>query len=243
MNNLETILISYGLDSKEAKLYLAVLELGSETVLPISKLAGIQRSYCYDILDSLISKGLVTYQEKNGRRRYVAEPPEKLARLLKHRLEDVEQALPELKSIQNKSGIKPIIRFYEGADGIMTIYEEILLADSMIAIASPDAIYQALGSRFSRFTEKALAKSISSRELIVRGIQTPKTYLDKFRAPIQQARFLPEGVLLETDIVIFGDKLALISYGKNLHAVLIEDSKIVETHKQLFELLWAAAQN
>lgn len=236
-NELTPLLIRLGLEERESKIYLALLELGESTVLPIARLSGIQRTYCYDILASLQEQGLVSHLEKNGRRRYVAEPPETLERLIKSRLTDLQEALPELKSLHNRAPGKPRVRYYEGRDGLITIYEELLQTDSLDAIASPRHIEATLGDYFTRYATAQLARSIPIRELYASD-GAGADYLGLFKPPIHEARALPTGIRLQTDLVLYDNKLALISYGEQLHAVVIEDSAIVSTHRMMFEILW-----
>ena len=59
-NNLELELQHIGLNEREAKVYLAALELGPSPVQKIAQRAGIPRATVYLVLDDLRSKGFVT---------------------------------------------------------------------------------------------------------------------------------------------------------------------------------------
>ncbi|AKM82306.1 TPA: hypothetical protein DD449_04405 [Candidatus Berkelbacteria bacterium] len=239
--DINSTLKDLGLDEKEINIYLATLELGESTVLPIAKKAGLKRTYCYDILSSLQQKGLVYYQEKNNRRRYIAEDPKKLEEIAKNRLRNLASILPELKSLYNRSASKPKVRFYEGKSGLIEVYEMFAKAKSFDAIASPNHITENLGDYFKSFADRVIMKKLKIRELVT-GDGQDIEYVKKYKKPFQEARILPQGVVLDTDIVIFEDNLALISYEKDVHAVLLQNSSIVKTHKVLFELLWSNAR-
>lgn len=244
MQNIQQVLIDSGLNELEANVYLAVLELGESTVLPIAKKAGVKRTYCYDILSSLANKGLVSYVQKNNRRRYQALDPKKMQILLKNRFENFQEVLPELSSLYKTSG-KPKVSFYEGKNGIISIYEQLWNVNKADAIASPHHIEKYLGDWWKNFSTKILlSKKLAIRELIPFG-STKVYYHSFFKKPYHELRFLPKvpkGIKLTTDLMLFKNKLALISYGANLHAVVIEDSSIVDTQKALFEIIWQAAQ-
>jgi len=232
------ILAQIGLDKLETDVYLATLELGESTVLPIAKKAGIKRTYCYDILAELQQKNLVTYFEKNGRRRYIAEDPARISQMMLERLKEFNALLPELKSIQNSSTVKPKIRFYEGKEGVISVYENFFLnAKEIFALASPNHIYKYIGDYFGEYSAKILAKKVKVRELVTPD-GASASYLASFQKPFQEARVLPKSVKLSTDMVIFDNKLAMISYANEIHAVVIESSSIVEAQKTLFELIW-----
>ena len=59
-NDYLNLLSSIGLQQKEAKVYLALLELEQGTVSKIAKLSGLKRPTIYLILDDLIKNGYVT---------------------------------------------------------------------------------------------------------------------------------------------------------------------------------------
>lgn len=241
MQNIQQILIETGLNELEANVYLAVLELGESTVLPIAKKAGVKRTYCYDILSSLANKGLVSYVQKNNRRRYQALDPKKMRVLLKSRFENFQEALPQLASLYKTSG-KPKVSFYEGKNGIISIYEQLRNTNKVDSISSPAHIESSLGDWWKNFSTKILlAKKLTIRELIPFG-NTKAYYHSFFKKPYHQLRFIPKGINLTTDMMLFENKLALISYGANLHAVVIEDSSIVDTQRALFEIIWKAAR-
>jgi HTH-type transcriptional regulator, sugar sensing transcriptional regulator len=236
MDQLISVLSQLGLDEKQAKIYLAVLELGGSTVLPISKKSKVKRTYCYDILSSLVEKGLVSFIIKNNRRRYFAEDPKKIGDDLKNKLHSFETVLPELESLHNINPNKPRVRFYEGLAGIMSVYELALGTDHLDAISSPTVIDKYLGESYLKsYSQRLMKPKFTIRELIT---DKPGYYHQFYVKPQHQYRFLPQGLRLKTDMFILDNKLALISYGENLHAVVIEDSSIVDTHKALFEIIW-----
>ncbi|MEI8060990.1 MAG: helix-turn-helix domain-containing protein [Candidatus Berkelbacteria bacterium] len=240
METLE-ILKSIGLNDNESKVYLAVLELGASTVLPISKKSGIKRTYCYDILESLLKKGFVSHFSKNGRRRYLAADPKQIEALLENKLNRFSEALPQLRSIYNSSPEKPTIRFFEGKE-IKNIYEMLPSAKYIDSIASPEYIYQYLGNYFDEIVKLIAKKKVAVREIVPEK-NKDAGYIKNFQKPDEELRFLPKEVQLSTDIIIFDDKVALISFAKKVHAVLIESSSIVETQRYMFDLIWQMAKS
>ena len=56
----------FGLSEKEAKIYLALLELGTATVSDIAEKAEINRSNTYVLLNSIAERDLVSISERNG---------------------------------------------------------------------------------------------------------------------------------------------------------------------------------
>jgi HTH-type transcriptional regulator, sugar sensing transcriptional regulator len=237
----EETLQQLGLEPKESQLYLALLELGESTVLPIAKKANIKRTYCYDLLASLTKKGLVSYIEKNGRRRYSAEDPKRLEQILKNRLEQLRDILPELRSLYNQATNRPRVRFYEGSELAYLIANELARVKAYDAISSPDELKRVVGPALTELAIRASEKHIKVRELYTRTSESIP-WQEYYRLPEQEIRFLPANVKLTTDFVMYEDTLVLLSYEREGHGIVIEDSNIVAAHKALFEVLWESCK-
>ncbi len=76
---------SIGLTNGEARVYIALLSLGTSTVSPIVKLSGISSSKVYFILNRLAVKGLVSMSIKEKNRIYSATEPERILDYLEER--------------------------------------------------------------------------------------------------------------------------------------------------------------
>ena len=75
----------------------------------------------YDILKSLIALGIVSYYNKESKQYFMAEPPKKLLSAIDQKKEDLDevrdhitQSLPLIKTLFEKQGGKPVVKFYEG---------------------------------------------------------------------------------------------------------------------------------
>lgn len=99
-----TELSSLGLTTYEARAYLALVRLHASTASDVARLASLPRQRIYDVLDSLIDKGLAA--TRPGRvARYAATPPERgLERLLARRREQL------LASQQAASALLDVLR-------------------------------------------------------------------------------------------------------------------------------------
>lgn len=71
-----------GLSEKEAKVYVAMLELGPAPILEITLKAGINRPTVYVQIESLKKRGLVSTQLKGKKHLFIAEDPHQLSTLL-----------------------------------------------------------------------------------------------------------------------------------------------------------------
>lgn len=237
--DLERVLRIFDLRGNRAAVYLACLDLGSSTVTPIAKKAGVIRTTTYDILEDLQIRGLIIYNEINHRRYYQVADPRRLKGILTGQLKEVEAALPELISMYKPSKEKPATKMYDGAD-ISRIYDELLAASYIYAYGSLEKIGK-FYPEFPKFAKKALKRSVRIRELTERN-PVAEALQKLYIPPRHEMRFMPAGMKFETDNLIYGDKVAMISYGETVHGVVIESEAIVATQKQLFEYLWKLSE-
>jgi len=79
---LEKDLQQIGLSEKEAKVYLASLELGPSTAQTIAAKATVNRPTTYVMIESLIKRGLMSSFQKGKKRFFVAGKPTQLLYLL-----------------------------------------------------------------------------------------------------------------------------------------------------------------
>ena len=129
----------FGLTQREALAYLALLSFGSASAKDVATESNLNRSSTYVLHESLVKKGFASISVKDSNRLYISSPPERLvqaleddAKIAAERLGEAQSILPELKSIFSGVGPKPKVTFYEGAQGIETVYEDTLASSETI---------------------------------------------------------------------------------------------------------------
>jgi HTH-type transcriptional regulator, sugar sensing transcriptional regulator len=240
-------LINIGLSEKESAVYLALLELGSDTVQNIAKKANVNRATTYVILDSLSKKGIVSTVEKEKKTFYQAESPEELMRLIRIQEAEVKSSeralqklLPELKGMYNLAENKPVVRFYEGKEGVKSMADEFLrTSDKEIAmIYSRDHVEKTFsGDESNAMRDQRLKKGKS-----VKSIYTyKKGKLDATKGS-ERLRIPESQFPISSDIAISGDKVRVASLGDIVSGIIIEDREIAKTLRSVFLLAWEAAK-
>ncbi|OGF22013.1 hypothetical protein A2Y83_02910 [Candidatus Falkowbacteria bacterium RBG_13_39_14] len=241
------ILENLGMTKDEVNLYLAGLELGEDSVQNLAKKADIKRPTAYKILDDLIDKG-VFYQTLKGKKRFFgAENPEKLQTALKQKEIELVKIMPELKSIYNLLEAKPKIKFYEGLNGAITVYE-----DTLASTRRDDVILTYTGiKKFFDFFPREYAQEYFKRR-VAKNLKVKMIAIDSevSREWERNAiRDLREIIIIEEnkfnffgDTEIYGNKVALISYKENFMAVVIESEEIANMQRFIFNLAWDKLQ-
>src|SRR3989338_10729175 len=184
-----------GMADKEAKVFLASLELGSSAVQEIAKKADINRATTYVIIEKLMKKGLMSSVEKGKKTYFQTEDPKRLLKLLeeqeeglKRKEEEFKKYLPELETLFNIAEEKPKVRFFEGKEGLITIREDYFKAKdkNVLGIFARD-------EERNIFTEKERTEAYLER--IKRKINFKMIYTDnqavKMKSEMTNARFIP----------------------------------------------------
>ena len=90
-------LTDLGLDAAEARVYAALFELGQSVVSPIASLAGVNRTTCYNVLESLVNKKMVNKTNYRGKRAYTIDDPTKIVANLEEQKKELEITLEKAK--------------------------------------------------------------------------------------------------------------------------------------------------
>jgi len=226
-----------GLTENEAKMYLALLELGPSNAGLISRKAGMHRRVVYDTAYMLIKKGLVGYILRNNVRLFQAVNPERLKEIIDERGKRIEEILPNMLALYGKTKEKEETNFYKGKNGLKTVFEDQLSENSEILILGANHLaYDMLQFYFHWFDKKRLEKKLKARIIFTKKEGVPKI-------PYTEIRFLPEKYSSPLAVNIYGEKVALILWSKtNPFAVVIKNKEMSDGYKKYFELLWKLAK-
>jgi len=240
------IIKQLGLSDNEAKVYLACLELGQATCQELAKKSGVKRTTVYLAIDGLKEKGLVAQSKKAQKTMFIAESPDSLLSFSQKKHEALKQSLPELKSIYNRGGgEKPKARFYEGKEGYLAVYENILKdkPKEVLAVVSYDDLCRHLDLDYEqKWIEQRVKLGIKLRWLDFRTKTTEKMQRQGKQA-LRDLRFLPRAFNFTASMFIYGNKVVLMSgKAKDFMAVVIENSELCQMFKQLFEMLWGSSR-
>lgn len=237
-----------GLSAKEESVYLALLNLGPASISDLTKQAGLNRTTGYDVVTALLRKGLVTQSARRGKKIFLAEPPDRLAvfadqesRKWCERVESARSLLPVLSSLYRTTEGRPVIRYFEGIEGIEQIYEDSLTAKDMIrAYSAVEEMKDLMGDYMERYYQRRTKKRIYIRAITKSG---------KFASHLKRVEksFYREVRLVPSDKFdftleryIYNDKVAYMSF-RDRFGVIIESKDIAKSEKYIYELAWQAA--
>lgn len=233
-----------GLNDKESRVYLALLELEDALVSEISDRTGINRSLLYSVLSDLAGKGLVTYIIKNNTRHYRAAEPEKMLSMLKDKEKALQSILPELVALHKPRAKKPIVEILEGKEGIKTIMNDVLrLRKEWFAFGVPGKGPEILGPGVHAFEKERQKTGISLSVLCVKtkdGLNRGKEFSQMKHTEV---RYMPEIYESPASNWIYGDRIAVIFWYKEFpFAIRIIDKNLAESYKNHFKAMWISSK-
>ncbi|MFA4937186.1 MAG: helix-turn-helix domain-containing protein [Patescibacteria group bacterium] len=238
IQDLQNILKTFGLSPKEAQVYLGLLELGSSAVQKIARKSELPRASVYDILDELAKKGLVSTFAQKGVKHYTAENPEKLFKLAQDRARLLESALPQLQALYQSPQDRPMVRLFYGKEGMKVILEEVLESKSeFLTFSSAEDLFIVLDDYFPEFVKRRVALKIPAR-VITRDSAKARERKQLGSKELRQVRLISAAYDFHGMKMIFGNKVALFTFYKDLIAVLIESEELAKIERAQFELVW-----
>jgi len=241
-------LVQLGLSDEEARVYLANLEIGGAPVSLIAKKAGIHRVSCYHTIENLIKKRLLSQYNKNGIKYYAPEPPDQIQKIAEEKVNVAKSLVPQLSSIINTYGFKPKIRFYEGKEGIKRVFTESLESKGeILRFSNLKILLDLFPELFEEITREKLKKKIKTRILSPNTLENTKV-LEK-HLPKNYDKNLIEVLLVnknqflfENEILIFGNKVGIVSLQKEeLLGLIVESPTFSRSMKAVFDLAWLGA--
>lgn len=241
----ERQLISLGLNQKETRVYLAVLELGEVLASSLARRTGIKRTTVYHILENLHQKGLVTFYEKKKARYFSPVDAGFLLKICQEKveraeaeLEEFSRILPQLKTISNFYQASPPVRFFDGKEGIKRIYQDILRTEkSCFVFSNQEELFRIFPDFSEFFTRKRIEKKMALLMIMpfAKNWRFQKEEKEKSLRACQSLTW--EKFPFQGEIWIYGHKVVIISFTE-IKAVLIEDQKIALMFRAIFDFCW-----
>lgn len=231
-----------GLTEKEAKVYLASLELGVAPISEISLKAKLNRVSTYDIMNRLIQKGFISTFMQKKVKMFAATDPDLLRDLYRQRYDQFKSVLPDLRRLHGKTP-HPRVRYYEGVEGVKRVYADTLTAKTeLLNYADSKSIRQ-----FWPNYDEEYVKERVKRKVYLRGIAPEDEHGKKVVAHNKEnhreIRLVPSSIYsFANEINIYDDRVSIISFGKDAPlGMIIESPEIADTQRAIFSMAWEFA--
>lgn len=230
-----------GLTQRQAKIYLALIELGSSSTGEIVKKSQVPSSKIYEVLEKLIEKGLVSKIIKNNRKLYQASEPESLLEMLDSKKSQLERIIPKLKEKKNSSKEESATLF-QGKEGLKNALRKVLRIlekDEEYLVYIPDSEKleeEYLKIFLNNLNLKRNEKGIKTK-LLVHESQKEKVKKD-YPQKIKNQKLKFTKSSFPSRLGIFKNHVLIISGDKEISSILINSKETYESYRKFFENLW-----
>jgi sugar-specific transcriptional regulator TrmB len=247
---LEQELQKLGLSDKEARVYLASLQMGKSVAQEIAQQAKVNRGTAYNIIESLMKKGLMSSFEQGKKTFFTAESPDRLLSLIKIQEEELKNKekefsrhLIDLRLMYGKADNKPKVKYFEGVEGLKALQDEYLKVKSkqIDNVLNLDNVFSIMPGVLNDYTPRRIEKGINSRFMYISKKEADQRFKSVDKQKLRESKHIPYNIFpFNADISIFDNKIALEAYSnKNqIIGVLIEDKEIADSFRAMFNFIW-----
>ncbi len=237
-------LYKIGFSEHEAKIYLALLEIGLTSVGNIIKKTALHRNIVYTTLDKLAIKKYVLESNKKNIKYYSVASINRIAKDKEREFELAQSIMPELEDLRKSENVG--VTIYEGMEGFQTAHIEAVRNmqknDTIfVSMAGGKIFYKSMGDELKTFDKiraekqnkiKILASKLRREELL--GLKTQK------RDDVV-IKFLQMNFLNPIGSSIYGQRTLLFVYTKSPIVISIESESVAKAHREYFKELWKTA--
>ncbi len=232
----EKVLEKMGFSPNEVKVYLVLNDNGSSKAGTVAKLAGMDRSSCYNALRSLQDKGVVSYVLIGKVKWFQADDPKQLLEYLRVQEEDIKEVLPALQERYKAVKVKGQVRLFKGIKGVKAVFQDIIrTGKDNCVFGNESQLEERIPDYQPQFVRQLKENNIFVKELVREGRGT-KTSNPK------ATRYVPKAIESPVVTNIYGDKIALIIWTDIPEAIIIENAAAAKAYRNYFEFMWENAK-
>lgn len=238
------MLEKFGLTQTEEKVYLALLKLGNSPAADIIKKTQLHRTTVYDVLERLISKGIVSYITQNKIKSYSSVNPSKFLDIASEDRKNAEekeklakQIIEEINLIKQEAKVKSLAQIFVGIQGQKTIMQDIIdEGKDFIEFASEGKFEDTLSTYTKQWASQREKKNIKAKLIFKKGTDAPVWKMNKIK-------FIKEEYQSPTATIIYGDKVAIFIHEEPLLIILIDSKQLAQSYRNYFKILWNIAED
>jgi len=234
------------LTPKEIKFFLACFKIGPASVNEVIKESKLERSTAYLLTEDLIAKGFIKEDLKSYKKTIFTIEPKDILRMvaakqrsLRKQEIELEENLPELQSMHQVSEIRPKAKVYEGNNGLLSVWKDILSAKGEVLLWTNQETENLFFNEtlHQKFIAERVNRKIPIRVLAVNN-KEGKLLIKSDGRCLRQTKLLPVSFKFSPETYIYDNKVAILDYNKDIIGVILESQPIAASQKAIFELNW-----
>jgi predicted transcriptional regulator len=249
------LFVSCGLSEKEALVYDVLLSAGACSGADLERHTGLKKN-TYALLASLAAKKLVTRHKTGARWLYRPAPPSVLAEIVDRTTRDLSQTkstlttmLPDLTSAYRVSVDKPVVRLYEGQEGLKEVFTDIYGPHGGDNVVWGCVDIERVDVEFPKHLQDTLIPLRLKNKWIAKSVFVDDEGGRALHA--DDAKQLRESALVDgadhpmpAEIDVYDDKITMISFERQeFVGLVIQNQAFADTLRSIFKLAFAKAKD
>lgn len=234
----------FGLNEKEARVYVALLpyrDIGSSKLI---RATGLHGQFVYDALEKLQEKGLARHVIQNGRKKFSAQSPNRLLSLIEEKRLAAQSITKEL---QNRFAGKHEQDFevYQGEEAFIAHQMDLLRRQpeghELVVFATQTEKYMFTMDKYGMsddYEKLRIEKKISVRYIGAEAQRTRLVDMDKNR-PLWTCRILPKQATGTMSLDIWANNITIITYSDPMLSFTLTSKEVANGYREFFEAVWA----
>lgn len=236
VSNMINTMMKLGLTLNESKVYLSIIDFGSSKAGKIAKAVSIERSSCYQSLNSLVNKGLVSYVQIGKIKFFQAASPKRFLERIKEQEEIANSIIPELCERHKYKKKEGEVWLFKGKKGVKSVLMDIISVGKMNRIFGGEGqLEERLPAFKNAFVKELKEKRIKIKELI-RNDREDELQFNR------EVKLFPSKVKSPVVTNIYGEKIAIIIWTDEPEAIIIDNKAAAASYRSIFDFMWENAK-
>lgn len=235
-----------GLTDNEVKIYVSILKSGKCTGTEIRRKTGIANSRVYAALDTLLQKGVITYEKRQKGKIYSALEPDVLKEVMKERIQKIEKIIPDLKRIQQKEKQETEIAIFEGFQGFRSALHKLVEScpngETIDIIGFSNQSYRNEKLAALLRDVNKISKKKNHKFRMILDNKENNFFEQRKKESWGEIKFMGRGFRSPAAIDIFQDHVFILLWEEIPYAFLIKNKNIADGFKAYFDFLWRMAR-
>ncbi len=237
-------LCQFWLTEKEAKIYIALLQLWTATAGTIARFTSEKRPTVYSVLWALQLRWYIEEIQTKNAKQYLAKPPHEILQKAKDKIGILELLVPMLQNLEGKIWKKPTIRYLEGIEGLGELFEDFLTSSiDMRVIYGTHNTHDSLHLPFAgKVRDMRVKKWLFSKRIVTHDNADPKIEKRDDKKYNRETLIVSDFPWeLKADINIYGPwKVSLHFFDEyqKPYTILIQSLPLFESLCTLFDYIW-----
>lgn len=230
------------LSPNEARVYLALFEIGQTSAGEIIQKTRLHRSVIYETLDKLLERKLITKLTKQHIAHFQALNPDRLLQNL-HRQENIAKDLVQDLKMLAKTN-QPEITIYEGMESYKRFWLESMErmpkgSTDYVAGSIGTPWYEIMGEKaIDQYFQIAKKRNIGWKMIVFDMDDYEQNFFNKYPDFRWECRLINRPMAKEGNFNIFGTESVILHSATEPMIIEVKNKSLVKIFQNLFDILW-----